>query len=211
MNRPDEHDEFLLSRLLDGDLSDDEAAALHARLEREPELRSLLDALTRIDTLLADRRDERPAVNWARFHARVMDQVSDQSALSGRTLRFPRWLRVTVPIAVAAGIALVVTVRQLPQMIQDSPAPSVQVAYRTPAPDQAGRIVVEYNRNPAPAHHDRAAQKQIQVAYAQSNEQQEVIKKYDEARKNRPLWHIYAVHSSAPAPAGDVLFDISAL
>lgn len=214
MNRPDEHDEFLLSRFLDGDLSDEEADALNARLENEPALRAMLDDMTRIDSLLTERREERPNVDWSRFHARVMDQVSDESVPMARTLRFPYWLRVAVPVAVAASIALVVTLRSPMQVPKASPAPTMRVAYRTPAPAAEGRLVIAY-RKPATAtrkDHDRSAQEPIQVAYSQSEEQKEAIQKYDKARANRPLWHIYASHSETPElPAGDVFFDISAL
>ena len=205
MNRPDEHDEFLLSRLLDGDLPDEEAGTLNARLEREPELRATLDALTRIDALLADRRGKGPDVDWARFHAGVMDKVTARAASRAWTLRFPRWLRVAAPLAAAASLALVIMLRQLPQSLKESPAPTppVRVVYNAPAPDAAGRLVVEYNRHPTRVDRDRAGPKPIRVAYTRSDELQEAIRRYDKARESRPVWHLYTAHSDAPEPSLD--------
>jgi len=211
MNRPDEHDEFLLSRLLDGDLPDEEAAALNARLEREPALRATLDALTRIDALLADRRGQGPDVDWARFHAQVMDKVTARAALPARTLRFPRWLRVAVPVAAAASFALVILLRQLPQALKESPAPPVRVAYNVPASDAAGRLVVEYNRHPTRVDHPRAGLKPIRVAYTRSDELREAIRRYDKAHESRLSWHLYTAHADAPAPAVDDFLGTPAL
>lgn len=108
MNRPiNEQDEFLLNRLVDNDLSAEEAAALRTRLEREPELRRAYQAITRIDALLAARRSVQPQVDWAKFHRQVMNQVEAEAA-HGRTIRLVDFLRVVLPLAAAAAIALVV-------------------------------------------------------------------------------------------------------
>ena len=70
-----EHDEFLLSRLLDGDLSPAEAEALRRRIENDPGLSEAYDAMARLDDLLKGRRADHPQVDWKAFHARVVDQV----------------------------------------------------------------------------------------------------------------------------------------
>jgi len=211
MNLTDEHDEFLLNRFLDGDLPDDEVAALNDRLAREPGLRATLDALTRIDALLADRRSQEPGVDWSRFRADVMDQVTARAASPVRIVRLPRWVRVAAPLAVAASLALVITLRQWPRALKDSSAHPVRVAYHTPAPEAAGQLVVEYNRHPTPSDRDRAAHKPSRVAYTRSDELKEAIRKYDKARENRPSWHLYAAHAEVPQPAIDDFFDISAM
>jgi len=211
MARLDEYDEFLLNRLLDGDLSNAEAATLEERLASEPELRAMLDAMTRVDNLLAERRSDQPDVDWTRFHAQVMDQVSSESLPSDRVLRFPTWLRVAVPIAVAASIALVITLRQQPKDMSQSPAPSMRVAYRMPALSAAGKLVVEYNRQPPRVDRDRMGRQSIQISYVQSDELQETIEKYDKARVNRPLWHLYTVHTDQPEQAEDDFLGMSAM
>lgn len=211
MSRLNEHDEFLLSRFLDGDLSETESAALKERLEREPDLRSALNAMTRIDGLLAERSQETSRVNWDRFHAQVMDRLLTESAPVQRTLRFPNWLRVAMPIAVAASIALVITLRQQWPDRKESSAPTVRVAYHTPAPAPAGKLVVRYDRHPTRIERDRSGQPSIHVSYFHSKELQDEIQKYDKARENRPLWHLYTVHSDTPEQLQDDFFGLSAL
>lgn len=211
MRRPDEHDEYLLSRLLDGDLSDAEAADLNARLECEPELRATLDAMSRIDGLLVERREDRPDVDWDQFHSQVMDRVSTKSVSLPQTLRFPAWLRVAVPVAVAASIALVITLWQSPQDVAKSPVQPMRVAYRVPTRQAADQIIVQYNRQPTRIDSGRTGQSKIQVAYMKSEELQEAIKKYDKARANRPLWHMYTIHTDTPEQAEDDFFGMSAM
>jgi hypothetical protein len=110
-----EHDEFLLSRLVDGDLPAEEAAALRARLEREPEMKAAYEAYRKIDEALASRRADRAEVDFDAFRAQVMqavEAVADVAGVhGGRILKFPGWLKVGLPLAAAAAIALVVTLR----------------------------------------------------------------------------------------------------
>lgn len=108
--RINEHDEFLLSRWLDGDLSAAEAEALERRLEREPGLRSASEQMRRLDTLLSARRGDQPEIDWGRFRAGVMDRVRAERT-EQRIIRFPRWLPVAGALAAAAAIALVFTLR----------------------------------------------------------------------------------------------------
>jgi hypothetical protein len=108
MNPPiHEQDEFLLSRLLDDDLSPEESASLRARMEREPELRRAYAAMTRIESLLTARRADQPQVDWSRFHSRVMSQVEAEAAHPA-TIKLANYLRAALPLAAAAAIALAV-------------------------------------------------------------------------------------------------------
>ncbi len=106
-----EQDEFLLSRLLDGDLPAEQADALRQRMEREPELRQVYAQLTGMDKLLAGRRSDRPTLSWDTFRHEIMDQVRRQGA-RGRVIRLANWLRVGVPLAAAASIVLAILVYQ---------------------------------------------------------------------------------------------------
>ena len=68
MDQPiNKSDEFLLSRLLDGDLGPDETAALRGRMEREPALRETFESLARVDGLVKRRHADQPEVDWRRF------------------------------------------------------------------------------------------------------------------------------------------------
>lgn len=64
MTRITQHDEYLLSRLVDGDLPGDEAESLRGRMEREPDLRAAFQSLVRLDAALKARRADQPRVDW---------------------------------------------------------------------------------------------------------------------------------------------------
>jgi hypothetical protein len=51
MNRPDDE---LLSRHIDGELSEHESASLELRLEQEPDLQKRLESLSQVDRVLRD-------------------------------------------------------------------------------------------------------------------------------------------------------------
>jgi len=175
MNRPlNEADEFLLSRLLDNDLLPEAAASLRARMEREPDLRKAYESMTRIDTLLAARRADQPQVDWARFHQQVMDQI-EAEASKRVTIRLAGFLRVALPLAAAAVIALVIWL--WPQGGSMAPKPDGVLPLSPIAGNQqlvptaaATVIVVQY---PRPESTD--AQAQPVVRYARSDE---LLKEY---------------------------------
>ena len=209
MTRINEHDEFLLNRLVDGDLPADEAAALGDRIEREPELRAVYESLVRLNALLADRRKDTCAVNWGRFHAAVMGRIEADAARSARVIRFPFWVRVAAPLAAAAAVALFVVLRVPHGTIQPAPAEpgTLRVAYLTPrAASQGvpGALVVRFSRpgqvRPADAG---PAEPAIQVAYARSAELEDSIRRADQARQDEPSSHLYIMHAdrNPPAPA----------
>jgi len=117
--RISEHDQYLLSRLLDGDLPAEEADGLRVRLEREPELNEVFEEFQQINRALMARRADQADVDFDTFHADVMEAVEAERAGadeadtvhsgSGRILRFPGWFKTALPVAAAAAIALVVT------------------------------------------------------------------------------------------------------
>ncbi|MBI4580284.1 MAG: hypothetical protein HY718_11315 [Planctomycetes bacterium] len=72
-----EHDEFLLSLLLDNDLSAAEAAALRRRLDGEPALRARFETLVRLDRELKLHREDPPAVEFEPFHRRLMERIGE--------------------------------------------------------------------------------------------------------------------------------------
>jgi anti-sigma factor RsiW len=150
MSRPiNEQDEFLLSRLLDDDLSPQEAADLRARMQREPELQEAYQALSRIDSLLVARRADQPQVDWTRFHREVMDQVEAEAG-SRRTIRLTDFLRVGMVLAAAASIALVVWFwpHNGAGIANSNPHPTVlAVNYPRPKPADTNDIEVSYVRS----------------------------------------------------------------
>ncbi len=105
-----EHDEFLLSRLLDNDLPPAEAETLRRRIEAEPALARAYARMARLDSLLKERRADQPQMDWKAFHARVTNRVerAAEAKASSPIIRLSRWLAIGVPLAAAAAIALAV-------------------------------------------------------------------------------------------------------
>jgi len=125
-----EADEFQVSRLIDGDLSEAEQLALSARMAAEPLLRESHRSLACVDALVAAKRAIQPSIDYGRFHEQVMHRLA-QAASTGRSLLFPRWARIAAPLAAAAAILLVVWL---------GPSTSVQVA--PPTSEAPGPVAV---------------------------------------------------------------------
>jgi anti-sigma factor RsiW len=194
-----EQDEFLLSRLLDGDLTREEEATLRARIEAEPELRRSFRAMSRVDDLLRKRRNAAPAIDFESFRGDVMDQVHAERRPA--TLKFVRWAAVAVPLAMAAAIALVVTLYR-PAPAPDQPiiatGPEVVTPSDVPAPNPTGTpskstLIVQYNRPDLEA--DTGS---IQVSYAQSSGLAKAMEERDTERRSRPAYHLVMTEASPP-------------
>lgn len=176
MTRPiNEHDEFLLSRLLDDDLPADEAANLRARMEREPELRRAFTAMSRIDILLGARRADQPQVNWTRFHSQVMNLVEAEAARP-ITIKLSSYLRAALPLAAAAAIALVIWYwphGKTPLPIKHDPTSGSGIAQ---APDTVIRIA-----GPASTSDEDG----IHVTFARSDDQTSKYRTEDEKSRQQ--------------------------
>lgn len=201
MSRITRQDEFLLSRLLDGDLPADQADALRERIEREPALGRAWQAMRRIHDLLVERRRDTGDFDLRRLHADVVDRLAAEPAPARRVIRFPLWLRAAVPLAAAAAVAIAFILRTPYETDRHAPAGPgpINVAYHTPSPAQAGTLVVRYHRpgdapQPQPVH----------VAYTRSPELEDHYRRTDEARHNQPSSHLYILHAEGDAPAPDV-------
>lgn len=199
--RIDERDELLLSRLLDGDLTEREEAELSARIEREPDLRASHDALARLNDALVARRKDVPKVDWGRFRSRVMDSI-EVPASSAKVIRFPSWLRVAAPLAAAAVLALIV-LTGLPRGSNPKPDQRTNnVVDNGPQKTaQGGVLVVKFDRpgnGTAPLPVVQVSD--IPVSYAQSAELQEATRQIDKARESQPSWRVYTAHGSGPSP-----------
>lgn len=103
-----EPDEFLLSRMLDRDLTGEEESALLRRLATEPALKMSYQSLAEVNDALLARRGDVPDVDYDGFHERVMEQVEAEAGEPARVVRFPAWARVAAPLAAAAAIVLAV-------------------------------------------------------------------------------------------------------
>ena len=219
-----QNDEFMLSRLLDDDLPADDAARLRERLEREPALREAFSSLARVDECLVRRQDDQPWVDYAQFHAQIMSAITAEASPT-RTVRFPTWLRIGIPLAAAAAvIALLIWVQ--PGMVEkpgaDSAVPRIQVAENifedgdpnvvdraSPGVDRAStsdethqlsplrRLIVQVNR-PAPGR--TALVIADGVAYSRSDELQEMIRQRDEDQRNQPAQCLFLASSSPDSP-----------
>ena len=204
IDRIDEQDELLLNRLLDGELANDEAVLLQARLDREPGLKRVYEQLVRLETTLADRAQQTPMVAWAPFHDRIMRALQEE-APAKKTIRFPVWLRVSAPMAAAAAVVLAVLLHHpadqpsgsnVPRVIVHQPQPiqplpiQLQPTRAQPVPT----LVVQFQRPNVPPASPNAKATSTDVAYTRSQELQEAIRDIDKKRESSPSWRLYTVH-----------------
>lgn len=220
-NRPiNEHDEFLLSRLLDDDLPSGEAASLRERLEQEPELRRAYASMQRLDALLTARRQDQPQMDWAQFHSQVMEQVTAEAG-HRRVIRLADFLRVSLPLAAAAAIALVVWLWPQGQSVKPQPGgglPGAQIAQHSDErPDSPaggsltedtieGRpaLVIRYHR---PHQPDQDGSAQVRVSYARSDDLLQQYREMDERNKNREPWQTVLASDTRSSPKLDLLVE----
>ncbi|MFH0982306.1 MAG: hypothetical protein V2A79_12305 [Planctomycetota bacterium] len=124
--------EFLVSRYLDGDLTDAERREMENALHADPALARLLEAYRRTEALLRAQRDRGPELDWERFAS----EIRRRCAVEGTKPRWSVFYRLYAPLATAAVIALVCTVyfmaRQKPEG-PPGPAPTVMVRLTRPA------------------------------------------------------------------------------
>lgn len=210
--RISEQDEFLLSQLLDGGLPEVEAAAVRARILREPELRAALADLERLNGVLVGQRSRQAAVDFAALRRDIMDEV--EAARRPAIIRFPMWGRMAGLVAAAAAIAIVVgiyhragtpdtprievAVNQPAQ--QPEPGPAISIPDPTPAPQLADArqepapLVVRFNRPSAP----RDTRATFKVSYARSDDRATAVKARDTEYRSRPSVRVVVARRSAP-------------
>jgi hypothetical protein len=148
--------EFLLSRLNDGDLTDEESAAVEHLLEDDA-WRATADQYERLNGTIRSLADEQPAVNWTGFREQVRMRIA---ADQPRRLVIPRLVRIFTPLAAAACLAVVASLYWLqkldvprPTDIASAPSePVLKIAFATPStitePDDAKVMAVRFNRTP---------------------------------------------------------------
>lgn len=187
IKRIDEHDELLLNRLLDGDLPESEAAALRARINREPSLQAAWQGLERLGGALAESGRDEPDVDFGTFHARVMRAVaSERRAAEPAVIRFPTWLRYTTPLAAAAAIALVVTLYRpgtvSPPEVSDGPT---SIALVEPEEPDGGTFVVQIRR-PTTGDAVASGTPRVRVSFARSDQIATTVAESDQASRSTP-------------------------
>lgn len=196
MVRINEHDEFLLSRLLDGDLPAAEAEALRRRIEAEPALAAVYARMVRLDGVLKGRAGDRPQVDWRAFHARVLNRVelAAEENASPLFVRVSRWLAIGVPLAAAAVIALVFILRSPGGKPAGGPGP---------APLPGGTLVVVVER-PVPVV--PAAEGSIKVSFKRSQQLAEATWQADAIADEQPRSLISALlPGGLPLELADVI------
>lgn len=187
-----EQDEFLLSELLDGHLPAVEAEQLQKRIAAEPELREAYKALERVHSFVGSRSSDQPSVDWAHFHRRVMERVQAR-----RVLRFPRWVAISVPLAAAAAVALVVLIERRPGPEAAPDNGPIDVVVTAPVSgNQPGELSVTIERPAVPPTSPTAP---IDVAYTRSAEMDELIRRLDEERSSQPSSYV-SKFLQAPEP-----------
>ncbi|MHC4443839.1 MAG: anti-sigma factor family protein [Planctomycetota bacterium] len=200
MRPTSEKDEFLLNRLLDGDLTQQQAEQLRQRIQKEPALREAYQAYVRINSSLEQRKQDRPTVDWLRFHNAIMQSIKDQPARH-KTISISKWLMVGAPLAAAAAIALLITFYQGPTTVSPNGKDSsnTHVVVGIPHESKADKIVIRYNR-PTRLSEKRATGA-IKVKYGRSTEMAEAVREVDETGHSG--WGFGAVKAGAPVPAGE--------
>jgi len=199
----DEHDEFLLSRLLDGDLTGAEAAALRERIAHEPALREAYESLARVDRFLVGQTRALPDVDWRRFQARLMNRIESHRQ-PARVIRLPRWARVTMPFAVAAAVAWMLWLAVPPPVTGPSSEP-IEIVYHSPQPQgrtdtSQDTLLVQFDRAGTSAvGADRPG---LHVAFPRSTELAQEIRRADEARESLSSWHLFMVNTPEEGEPG---------
>jgi hypothetical protein len=219
-----DQDAFLVSQLLDGDLSEAQAAELQSRIEREPALREAYDSLSQLNGLLVEHGSREPDVDFSAFRSQVMTDIaaesaSEESTTDARVLKFPSWLKVAGPLAAAAAIALVVwlqpavpggddvrdttgpfAVSPPPADTSKTAAPPAQPLYKQLASaKQAGRIQVAVAR---PSMASRTVEvsatvsTSVQVSFARNETLAKQVRSEDIEQRSRPTRHVF--FASAP-------------
>lgn len=113
--------EYLISRMLDGDLSADEMTEARHRRATDEEFRARMDEWSRVDELLREWGTAQPDVNWESFGASVMREVhrgrelrlhragdGPEVARSARRRSMGLLLRIAGPLAAAAVLVIAV-------------------------------------------------------------------------------------------------------
>ena len=216
--RISEHDEFLLNRLLDGDLDAGQEAALRRRLQGEPDLKAAFDGLVRLDAALKACRVRRPELDQAAFHERLMQAVAAEPVPAVRTFRIRSTWWALVPLAAAAAIALVVWTRvpgdgdslRSPPLAR-GPEPSAPAA-AVPAGDErpAGMLAVRFVRPWQGAEAGPAAG-EIKVRFVRSQELAERVRARDAAELAAPANFLYIAGVNRDGDLSRALLEAAAL
>jgi negative regulator of sigma E activity len=212
-----EHDEFLLSQLLDGDLPPADAELLQARIAREPELSKAFAQMRRLNGALLDGRTAQPQVDLASLHSEIMEAI--EASRSPAIIRFPMWTRAAGLLAAAAAIVLFFTVYkpagaphvEAPiQIVQNPPSRAIPTIplpeHATPAPAIAPTAVamapnpdipsmnvrVRFNRPSPPRTND------IKISYVRSDSLATAMKARDTERQSRPTVSVVVAQRAKP-------------
>lgn len=158
MKAHDERDlELLLSAFADGELSEEERAAVEAALRDDPKLRARLDDHLALSALLrASLEKEADAVDFSGFADRVMEKLPREERVSvwsrlgvwlDELFTYHRWQAAS---GLAAAVTLLVAgplvwdaVRRQPAAFQVARAPAGDVAVEGPRLDGGGATVIE--------------------------------------------------------------------
>lgn len=205
-----EQDEYLLGQLLDGELNPADEANIRKRLKTEPALHQRYTELNSLDAAMAQLGSRQPSVDYGHFHQQLMDRVATESQQTrGVLIRFPLWLRITAPIAVAASILLAVLLQPMGTTVQ--PGPSIgthefaantaqshtqeaspallTVVVATPSrvrADAPEALDIQVSRPSAQPEADG-----IQVSYARDTQIAEAIRQADTEQANRPSRKVF--------------------
>lgn len=226
-----DEDEYLLSRMLDGDLAGEEESTVLRRLAAEPALRACHESLSQVNEALVARRADAPSVDYEAFHEELMEKVEAESGRAApRIVRFPTWARFAAPLAVAAAIAFAVLLRpgstpspipshetdQVARNIPEPVAPAVDQAVREPVQiAQADDKPLATVRTTLAAYHadvivvdmkgerpERATSSElIEVKFARSTDLAQATQKGDDERARQPSRKIFFVAAKPSKPA----------
>jgi len=134
--------EFQISRYLDGQLSDRQAAELEKRIQSDPNLGRLMDRYAAIASHVSDMSLDESEFNFAEQKAEIMRSVERKMLLGGARRRIV--LRPFVRIAAAAAVILIVSAVAF-WMLQPAPQPdeTIEVALMRSEPLPTGEIVMD--------------------------------------------------------------------
>ncbi len=146
--------EFLLSKAIDGSLSDDEQRQLDNAIEADPSLADVLTEYRNTNRAIQDWATELPEVDWERFTRTIREGcLAGSKTIDHHGPR--RILRILTPLAVAATVAFVFIITQKSPTSTES-AFNIEVVYAQPTSPAAGTIEISFDQTDASAPEELA-------------------------------------------------------
>lgn len=143
--------EYLVSRYLDGTLDHTRHRAFEEQLQTDPALATLLDQYRALDALVKHSAGDVPEIDWRQFEAGIRRR---RRFIGAAARPSPRVLKLFVPLAAAAAVAITFWLLHPPQhdgttrIVRLDTHSTVRIARPAPATAQPEDVFVTYGYAP---------------------------------------------------------------